>query len=156
MARAKELSKREAELRDQETQLTSSRAQLQLEQQKAQAAEERAHAAVIAAREQADRAAADCAWARQQQAELTGKTASLGQVPHPPHPTPFCVWTACKGLMCKQCGKFHPFLNYSSCVFGRVDSDIKGYCVQASLRMLPSRRVRLAKRRGKRAWRLKT
>ncbi len=73
LGRAKELSKREAELREQEAQLTSARSQLQLEQQKAQAAEERAHAAMVAAREQADKAAADCAWARQQQAELTSK-----------------------------------------------------------------------------------
>ena len=73
------MSKKEAEVREQEAQLASSRAHLQLEQQKAQAAEERAHAAVVAAREQADRAAADCAWARQQQAELTGKHANLAR-----------------------------------------------------------------------------
>lgn len=70
--RLAECSKREGELREAEAYLAAEKARLQAELQKAQAAEEKAHAAAAAAQAQAEKAATDCAWARQQQAELSG------------------------------------------------------------------------------------
>lgn len=66
------MRKREADLAAQDMQLAAERSRLDIELQRARAAEERAQQAANSSKEQAEKAAADCAWARQQQAELAG------------------------------------------------------------------------------------